>query len=90
IDLNDYKHIERELMLVKVWAGAEAREEVKRLVDIFRGRIIDVSDTTYIIELTGAGDKLNAFLDAMDKKHIVEVVRSGVTGICRAEKALHV
>jgi acetolactate synthase-1/3 small subunit len=88
IDLNDYKHIERELMLVKVWAGAEAREEVKRLVDIFRGRIIDVSDTTYIIELTGAGEKLNAFLDAVDKKHIIEVVRSGVTGICRAEKAL--
>lgn len=88
IDLSENKSIERELMLIKVWAGGGSREEVKRLVDIFRGRIIDVSDTTYIIELTGDAEKLDAFLDAVDKKQIIEVVRSGVSGICRAEKAL--
>lgn len=90
IDLSENKSIERELMLIKVWAGGGSREEVKRLVDIFRGRIIDVSDTTYIIELTGDAEKLDAFLDAVDKKQIIEVVRSGVSGICRAEKALSI
>lgn len=88
IDLNEYKHIERELMLIKVWANGAGREELKRLVDIFRGRIIDVTDTTYIIELTGVGEKIDAFLEAMDNKDIIEVVRSGVSGICRGEKAL--
>ncbi len=89
IDLNEHKHIERELMLTKVDAGSERREEVKRLVDIFRGRIIDVTDCTYIIELTGDGEKLDAFLEAMGNKNIIEVVRTGVSGICRGEKSLH-
>ncbi len=88
-DLNEVKHIERELMLVKTNASGVAREEVKRLVDIFRGRIIDVTDTTYTIELTGTGKKLDALLEALDKKEIIEVVRTGLTGIARGENALH-
>ncbi len=87
-DLNETAHIERELMLVKVIAEGEGREELKRLVDIFRGRIIDVTDSTYIMELTGTGDKLDAFLESLASKVIVEVVRSGVSGISRGRRAL--
>jgi acetolactate synthase I/III small subunit len=90
MDLNEHKHIERELMLIKVTATGIDRDEIKRLVDVFRGRIIDVTNVTYVIELTGTGEKLDAFLAALDKKLILEVVRSGVSGIARGEKSLHV
>ncbi len=90
LDMMEAPHIERELMLVKVRAENSGRDEVKRLVDIFRGRIVDVSNTTYVIELTGTGDKLDAFLQAVDRSLIIEVVRSGVSGISRGEKALHI
>lgn len=90
MDLNEYKHIERELMLIKVTATGIDRDEIKRLVDVFRGRIIDVTNVTYVIELTGTGEKLDAFLAALDRKLILEVVRSGVSGIARGEKSLHV
>ncbi|MCW9013217.1 MAG: acetolactate synthase small subunit [Gammaproteobacteria bacterium] len=88
IDLTESGHIERELMLAKVQATGNARSEVKRLADIFRGSIIDVTDTTYTIEMTGKGDKLNAFLTALSSITIYEVVRSGAIGICRGEKSL--
>ena len=85
------EHIERELMLIKVRAESnEKREEVKRQADIFRGRILDVTDTTYIIELTGEGSKLDAFIAAMSSEDIMETVRSGATGITRGEKSLQV
>jgi acetolactate synthase-1/3 small subunit len=88
IDLNESPHIERELALVKVNAIGPVREELKRLSDIFRGRIIDVTESTYVIELTGTNEKLNAFLEALDRKLIIEVVRTGVSGIARGRKAL--
>jgi acetolactate synthase-1/3 small subunit len=88
IDLNDSRHIERELMLIKLQAKGGNREEIKRMVDIFRGRIIDVTESTYIIEMTGAGDKLDAFINALDEKDILEVVRSGISGIARGDKAI--
>lgn len=85
------EHIERELMLIKVRAeSSEKREEVKRQADIFRGRILDVTDTTYIIELTGEGSKLDAFIAAMSASDIMETVRSGATGITRGEKSLRI
>jgi len=90
MDMTEGPHIEREMMLVKVQAQGERRNELKRLSDIFRGRIIDVTDETYTIELTGAGDKLNAFLQALDKGMIVEVVRSGVSGIGRGDRSLKI
>ncbi|MCP4952188.1 acetolactate synthase small subunit [Arenicellales bacterium nBUS_48] len=90
LDLSEGRHIERELLLLKVIATGPDREEIKRLVDIFRGRIIDVDGETYTIELTGPGDKLNAFLDTMPSTGIVEVVRSGVSGIARGERALRI
>ncbi len=89
IDLTEGQHIERELMLVKVVAaGSEQREEVKRLVDIFRGRIIDVTESTYTLEMTGNGDKVDAFVQALSQVEIIEVVRSGVSGIGRGKRAL--
>ncbi len=90
MDMTEGPHIEREMMLVKVKAEGDSREELKRVSDIFRGRIIDVTDRTYTIELTGAGDKLDAFLLVLDPVAIVEVVRSGVSGIARGERALRI
>ena len=90
IDLTEGPHIERELMLIKVKANGEQRAEMQRLNDIFRGRIIDVTETTYTVELTGTSDKLDGFISAVNKDNILEVVRSGVTGISRGPKALHV
>ena len=67
IDLSEAEHIERELMLIKVRAGSKEREDMKRMADIFRGRIIDVSDNTYTIELTGDTRKLDAFIKSLDQ-----------------------
>ncbi|MBI3898052.1 MAG: acetolactate synthase small subunit [Gammaproteobacteria bacterium] len=89
-DLTEGAHIEREMMLIKTNATGDMRDEVKRLVDIFRGRIVDVTDTTYIIELTGNGEKLDAFVQAVRPAGIIEVVRSGVSGIARGERSLRV
>ena len=88
MDMTEGPHIEREMMLVKVLAEGERRNELKRLSDIFRGRVIDVTGKTYTIELTGAGDKLDAFIQALDSGVIIEVVRSGVSGIARGDRAL--
>ena len=88
IDLTQHEHLERELMLAKVQATGDARSEVKRLADIFRGHIIDITDTTYTIELTGTGEKLDAFLTSLSSIKIYEVVRSGAIGISRGEKSL--
>ncbi len=88
VDLTEGRHIERELMLIKVIAEREEREEVKRLTDIFRGRIIDVTNSTYTIELTGPGSKLDAFIKALQETEVIEAVRSGVSGISRGDRAL--
>jgi acetolactate synthase-1/3 small subunit len=90
VDLSDGAHIERELMLVKVRAAGKDREEMKRMADIFRGRIIDVTDKSYTIELTGEGSKLDAFLQAVEPGLILETVRTGASGIGRGERVLKV
>jgi acetolactate synthase-1/3 small subunit len=89
-DLNEGRYIERELMLVKIRAEGTDREEIKRTADIFRGRVIDVTDRTYTIELTGPRDKLDAFLEAIDSSLILETVRTGASGIGRGEWILRV
>ncbi|VAX11292.1 Acetolactate synthase small subunit [hydrothermal vent metagenome] len=90
-DISDGVHIERELMMVKVQAAsAEQREELKRMADIFSGTILDASDKTYVIELTGSCDKLDAFLQTIEQSSILETVRSGATGIARGAKSLRV
>ena len=90
VDLTEGEHIEREMLLIKISVvNSNACSEVKRLADIFRGKIIDVADGCYTVELTGTGDKLDAFIRNLDKKHIIETVRSGVSGIARGNKSLH-
>jgi acetolactate synthase-1/3 small subunit len=91
MDLSEGPHIEREMMLIKVKAATMAqREDVKRLSDIFRGNIIDVTTSTYTIELTGSAVKIDSFIDALSEHKILETVRSGVSGIARGDKILHV
>jgi len=90
IDLSDGPHIERELMLIKIRAVGKEREEMKRLADIFRGHIIDVTDKSYTIELTGDSSKLDAFIEAIDRGAILETVRTGSSGLGRGERILKV
>jgi acetolactate synthase-1/3 small subunit len=87
-DLAEGEHVEREMMLIKLRASASDREELKRLADIFRAKIIDVTDLSYVVELTGASKKLDAFIQAVPEGLITEVVRSGPTAIARGDKGL--
>jgi acetolactate synthase-1/3 small subunit len=88
-DMTVGSHLEREMMLVKIRvADHHEREEVKRFADIFRGRIIDVSEQTYTIELTGSSSKLDAFIENLGKIKVMELVRSGVLGMTRGETIL--
>ncbi|MCX8745902.1 MULTISPECIES: acetolactate synthase small subunit [Snodgrassella] len=90
IDLNDSQYVERELMLVKLRATGKDRDEILRLADIFRGHIIDVTDKTYTVEITGTSNKLDAFLDTVGKTLILETVRTGAAGIGRGERMLRI
>lgn len=90
VDLTEGAHIERELLLVKVRASGAQRDEVKRSVDIFRGQIVDVTSNMYTVQVAGTSDKLDAFLQALGEHTIMEVVRSGVSGIARGEKVLSI
>ncbi|GAB1392425.1 acetolactate synthase small subunit [Rhodocyclaceae bacterium] len=90
VDLSESAHVERELMLVKVRATGKDREEMKRVADIFRGHIVDVTESSYVIELTGNTSKLDSFLKAIDTSLILETVRTGVCGIGRGDRILKV
>jgi acetolactate synthase-1/3 small subunit len=89
-DLTEGAHIERELMLIKMRVTGSAREDIKRTADIFRGQIVDVSSNIYTVQLVGTQDKLDAFINAVRDFSILEVVRSGVSGIARGDKSLTV
>jgi acetolactate synthase-1/3 small subunit len=88
MDITDGDHVERELMLIKLRAEGDTRAEIKRTTEIFRGQIIDVTDTTYTVQLTGPSGKLDSFIRAIGKAAVLEVVRSGVSGIGRGDKIL--
>jgi len=90
LELTEGPHIEREMMLIKLRAVNHEREEIMRLTDIFRGRIIDVTDETFTVELTGSSEKLDAFIEVLHQAAIIETVRSGVTGIARGDKSLRI
>jgi acetolactate synthase-1/3 small subunit len=90
VDLTEAQFIEREMMLVKLRAVGKEREELKRTADIFRGRIIDVTEKSYTIEITGDSSKLDAFIEAVDRTAILETVRTGASGIGRGERILKV
>ncbi len=88
VDLTEGDHIERELMLIKLKATGAQRAEIKRTSDIFRGQVIDVTQSAYTIQLTGTSEKLDAFLRAIPETSVLEVVRSGVSGLSKGEKVL--
>lgn len=90
VDLTEGHYTERELMLIKVRAVGKERDEMKRMADIFRGRIIDVTEKSYTVELTGDSTKLDAFIEAVDRTAILETVRTGASGIGRGERILRV
>ncbi|AMT96231.1 MAG: acetolactate synthase small subunit [Psychrobacter sp.] len=87
-NLSDTVHVERELMLIKVRATGNVREEIKRSADIFRAQIVDVNAALYTIQIVGDKAKLDGFIDVIGRDRIMEVVRSGVIGIARGEKTL--
>ena len=88
VDLTEGDHVERELMLIKVRAEGEQRAEVKRVADIFRGQVVDATSSAYTVQLTGTTQKLEAFIDAVGAASVLEVVRSGVSGLARGDKIL--
>ena len=90
VDLIEGSHIERELMLVKVKANEAQRAEINHCIDIFRGQVVDVNVNAYTLQLVGSSDKLDAFLEAIHYADILELVRSGVSGLARGEKILKV
>ena len=90
VDLTQGAYIERELMLVKIKATGAQRAEVKRTTDIFRGQIVDVSASVYTVQLAGTTDKLESFIEAVGPTSVLEVVRTGVSGIARGEKVLSI
>ena len=90
VDLTEGAHIERELMLIKMKAAGAQRAEIKRTTDIFRGQIVDVTGSVYTVQLAGTSDKLDAFINAIGEENVLEVVRTGVSGIARGEKVLSV
>ena len=89
INLSEHEHVEREVLLVKVRATGSSRDELKRLADIFRGQIVDVTTKSYTIQLTGTKDKLDAFVEAVkEESTLLEIVRSGLISLSRGEKKL--
>lgn len=87
-DLSEGRHVAREMMLIKLVASEAGRQEAKRMADIFRGNIIDVTDASYTVELTGQSTKLDAFIEAVPPEMILEVVRSGPSAIVRGAGSL--
>jgi acetolactate synthase-1/3 small subunit len=89
VDITEGAHLEREVILVKVQAkGGEARDEMMRLIEIFKGKIVDVTETTYTLEMTGDSAKISSFIEGLKNTNILETVRSGITGISRGKSAL--
>lgn len=87
INLSEQEHVEREIVLVKVRAVGSSRDEIKRLADIFRGQIVDVTPKSYTVQLSGTKDKIDAFINALkDEATLLEIVRSGLISLSRGEK----
>jgi len=90
VDLTETAHVTHELMMLKVRASGAQREEIKRLADIYKGKIVDVTESSFLIELSGTAEKLDAFVDTVGDDHILEVARSGGIGMARGDRGLRV
>jgi len=87
VDLTATEHVERELLLVKIDVNPNTQADIDRQIDQFSGKIIDVSEDTYLIEVAGQSKKINEFLDSLDASKILEVSRTGVTGVCQKRES---
>ncbi|HKJ87497.1 MAG TPA: acetolactate synthase small subunit [Gammaproteobacteria bacterium] len=88
-DLSEGPHVEREMVLLKVQAeSGEERAEVKRIADIYRSRIIDVTDSSYTLEVTGDGQKVQSLLELFEPAQVVEVVRTGTIAVGRGARGM--
>jgi acetolactate synthase-1/3 small subunit len=90
IDFTDTAHVERELVLIKVGVDERSRGEIVNIVDIFRGKIIDVSRRSYVIEVTGTEDKIDALIELLKPIGIKEIVRTGKVAMFRGTRLLTV
>lgn len=87
-DFEDARHVERELVLVKVASSDRTRGEVASVASIFRGKIIDVAEGSMVVEVTGDGDKIDAFIDLLRPFGLLEVVRTGIVAMFRGAAVL--
>jgi acetolactate synthase-1/3 small subunit len=87
-DLNEEPHVDRELVLIKVYAEGEMRAEVQRITDIFRGKVVDVTPKSYIVEVTGDEGKIRAVIELLKPFGIREMVRTGKIAIARGQRML--
>ena len=85
-DMSEMDNVEREMTLIRVKAEAHTRAEVLRIIDIFRGKVVDVSPRSYAIEITGNAEKIKAVVDLLRPIGIQEIVRTGVIAMARAKK----
>jgi acetolactate synthase-1/3 small subunit len=90
LDLHDGDHIERELVLVKVKANKQYRDEVQQLSNSYGGRIIDSSENILTIEFTGTSTELDNYLKSLNSTFVVEIVRTGASGIGRGDRILKI
>ena len=85
-DISEGEYVEREMVLIRVKAESHTRAEVLRVIDIFRGKVVDVSPTSYAVEITGPESKIKAVIDLFRPIGIKEVVRTGTIAMARAPK----
>jgi acetolactate synthase I/III small subunit len=85
-DISEQEYVEREMVLIRVKAEASTRAEVLRIIDIFRGKVVDVSAKSYAVEATGTASKIQAFIDILRPIGIKEIVRTGTIAMSRANK----
>ncbi|NNK93341.1 MAG: acetolactate synthase small subunit [Desulfobacterales bacterium] len=86
-DLSEGEFVEREMILLRIKADSHTRAEVLRVIDIFRGKVIDVSARSYAVEVTGSAAKIQAVIDILKPIGIKEIIRTGTIAMRRAEKS---
>lgn len=85
-DISDHEFVEREMVLIRMKAESHTRAEVLRVIDIFRGKVVDVSAKSYAVEVTGSASKIKAVIDILKPLGIKEIIRTGIIAMARANK----
>jgi len=89
-DITTDGHLEREIVLIKIEIEAGKKDDLQRIVEAFNAKLIEVNDLLYIIEMSGSSEKIDELLKSISNGNIIEVARSGVTGLASGERALTV